>query len=108
MIPALTTLHTNPSSCHFVPKDSSTSVQHFHFFHTCVHHSLALCFILCNARDEIEVLYSNYLQVPLVCISGEDHFNSGYLTSKLNLLLLSRTANALVLLHVNLEKSESY
>lgn len=53
-------------------------------------------------------LYSNYLQVPLVCFSGEDNFKSGYLISKLNLLLLSGLVNALVLIYVNLEKTESH
>lgn len=72
------------SCCHFVPKDSSPSVQHFYFFNMHVHHSPALCFILCSVSDEKEELCSNYLQVALVCISGDDHFNSGCLTSKVN------------------------
>ena len=56
------------SNCsHFVPADSSTSFQHFYFFNTCVHHSPALWFILCNlSNKKREVyLYCNYLHVPL-------------------------------------------
>lgn len=44
----------------------------------------------------------------LYALVVEDNFNSGYLTSKLNLLLLSGIANALVLIYVSLEKSESH
>lgn len=91
------------SNCgHFTPADSSTSFQHF--FSTCECHSSALSFILCKEGFIYTVatcmflLYTSMVRV---------HFDYGCLAWKVNLLLLSRIADALALIYINLEKPES-
>lgn len=97
------------SNCsHFVPANSSTFFQYIYSFNTHIRHSAALCFILCNLSNNKE----GFIYTVTACILFlyalvvKVHFNSGCLTWKVNLLLLSRIANALALIYVNMEKSE--